>query len=291
MAAYDVLVIGGGVNGSGVARDCAMRGMRTLLVDRHDICHGASGANTGMIHGGARYLLYDVATAKESCTDSGHVQRIAPHLLFRIPFIAPFFRSDSMAEIMLNGADMMFSAYDHYQPLKRGKRHVRLTRDETLALEPGLSPDIIGSVTMDEWGIDPFRLVIANATGCSSIYGGNLPTTPYAKNGCGRGPTWCNSLFEDNAEFGLGFRVSLDKQRELAAELLGKLAPMVGSSLAEEILLAEQAGRGGAPAGNAANGRKLFVSNGCYQCHGYVGQGGNAGAKLAPKPLPCTTTE
>ena len=68
------------------------------------------------------------------------------------------------------------------------------------------------------------RAVIANATGCSSIYGGNLPTTPYAKNSCGRGPTWCNSLFEDNAEFGLGFRVSIDKQQEFAGELLKKLA-------------------------------------------------------------------
>ncbi len=69
------------------------------------------------------------------------------------------------------------------------------------------------------------RAVIANATGCSSIYGGNLPTTPYAKNKAGRGPAWCNSLFEDNAEFGLGFRVSIDKQKEFAAELVKKLAP------------------------------------------------------------------
>ena len=69
------------------------------------------------------------------------------------------------------------------------------------------------------------RLIIANATGCSSIYGGNLPTTPYAKNSDGRGPAWCNSLFEDNAEFGLGFRVSIDKQQEFAGELLQQLAP------------------------------------------------------------------
>ena len=66
-------------------------------------------------------------------------------------------------------------------------------------------------------------LLIANATGCSSIYGGNLPTTPYAKNADGRGPAWANSLFEDNAEFGLGFRVSLDKQQEFAGELLQHL--------------------------------------------------------------------
>jgi pyruvate-ferredoxin/flavodoxin oxidoreductase len=84
------------------------------------------------------------------------------------------------------------------------------------------------------------RMVVANATGCSSIYGGNLPTTPYAQNKDGRGPAWCNSLFEDNAEFGLGFRVSIDKQQEFAGELLRKLAPSVGSDLVENILLADQ---------------------------------------------------
>ena len=84
------------------------------------------------------------------------------------------------------------------------------------------------------------RLIVANATGCSSIYGGNLPTTPWAQNPDGRGPAWSNSLFEDNAEFGLGFRVSLDKQREFAAELLARLASSVGEQLANEILHAEQ---------------------------------------------------
>jgi pyruvate-ferredoxin/flavodoxin oxidoreductase len=84
------------------------------------------------------------------------------------------------------------------------------------------------------------RAVIANATGCSSIYGGNLPTTPYAVDKCGRGPTWCNSLFEDNAEFGLGFRVSIDKQREYASELLARLAPQVGDDLVGAILDADQ---------------------------------------------------
>jgi pyruvate-ferredoxin/flavodoxin oxidoreductase len=84
------------------------------------------------------------------------------------------------------------------------------------------------------------RAVIANATGCSSIYGGNLPTTPYAVNKGGRGPTWCNSLFEDNAEFGLGFRVSIDKQKEFAGELLRRFASVIGVDLIEEILLAKQ---------------------------------------------------
>jgi pyruvate-ferredoxin/flavodoxin oxidoreductase len=89
------------------------------------------------------------------------------------------------------------------------------------------------------------RAVIANATGCSSIYGGNLPTTPYCKNAEGRGPTWCNSLFEDNAEFGLGFRVSLDKQRDFALELLKKLAPQTGDDLATAILNADQSDEAG----------------------------------------------
>ena len=84
------------------------------------------------------------------------------------------------------------------------------------------------------------RLIIANATGCSSIYGGNLPTTPYTQDRDGRGPAWANSLFEDNAEFGLGFRVSIDKQQEFAGELLTQLSPQIGRRLATEILNARQ---------------------------------------------------
>jgi pyruvate-ferredoxin/flavodoxin oxidoreductase len=84
------------------------------------------------------------------------------------------------------------------------------------------------------------RAVVANATGCSSIYGGNLPTTPWAKNADGRGPAWSNSLFEDNAEFGLGFRVSIDKQTEFARELLLTLAGKVGNDLVRAIIEAPQ---------------------------------------------------
>ncbi|HVN78705.1 MAG TPA: pyruvate:ferredoxin (flavodoxin) oxidoreductase [Terriglobia bacterium] len=80
------------------------------------------------------------------------------------------------------------------------------------------------------------RMIVANATGCSSIYGGNLPTTPYAQNKQGRGPAWSNSLFEDNAEFGLGYRLTIDKQTEQASELLKRLAPALGENLVKEIL-------------------------------------------------------
>lgn len=167
---HDVIILGGGVNGAGIARDCALRGMRVLLVEKNDLAKGASGANTGMIHGGIRYMRYDVHTTKMSCTDSGYIQRIAPHLLFRIPFLVPVAKPPPGSKlktifdvIYLELAEVFFEAYDQFQPLKRGKPHTRLTREEALALEPGLAPDILGAVTMDEWGIDPFRLVVENA--------------------------------------------------------------------------------------------------------------------------------
>jgi pyruvate-ferredoxin/flavodoxin oxidoreductase len=84
------------------------------------------------------------------------------------------------------------------------------------------------------------RLYIANATGCSSIYGGNLPTTPYTNNAQGRGPTWNNSLFEDNAEFGFGMRVALDQQKTFAEMLVTRLAGQIGAELAADLVGASQ---------------------------------------------------
>jgi len=89
------------------------------------------------------------------------------------------------------------------------------------------------------------RAIIANATGCSSIYGGNLPTTPWTTNREGRGPAWSNSLFEDNAEFGLGFRLTLDKHLEYARELLPGFASIVGESLVNDLLNADQSTEAG----------------------------------------------
>ena len=89
------------------------------------------------------------------------------------------------------------------------------------------------------------RAIIANATGCSSIYGGNLPTTPYTKNEDGRGPAWSNSLFEDNAEFGLGMRLALDHQKAYAKKLLHLLRNVIGESLADSLLTTDQSGNQG----------------------------------------------
>jgi pyruvate-ferredoxin/flavodoxin oxidoreductase len=84
------------------------------------------------------------------------------------------------------------------------------------------------------------RLYVANATGCSSIYGGNLPTTPYSQNAQGRGPTWANSLFEDNAEFGFGMRIALDQQKIFAETLVTRLSGIIGDELVSAILVAPQ---------------------------------------------------
>jgi pyruvate-ferredoxin/flavodoxin oxidoreductase len=89
------------------------------------------------------------------------------------------------------------------------------------------------------------RALIANATGCSSIYGGNLPTTPYTTNREGRGPAWSNSLFEDNAEFGLGLRLGVDSHTREARTLVAGLASAIGGRLADELLVADQSTEAG----------------------------------------------
>ena len=89
------------------------------------------------------------------------------------------------------------------------------------------------------------RAVVANATGCSSIYGGNLPTTPWTSNAEGKGPAWSNSLFEDNAEFGLGMRLTIDKLTEMAKEMVEKMSGEIGTDLATSILLADQSDEAG----------------------------------------------
>lgn len=161
-ADVDVVVIGGGVNGVGVARDASMRGLRVALFERNDLAFGASGNSSGMIHGGVRYLTSDPHVTEESCRDSGHIQAIAPHLLFRIPFLMAV-ENGRYAKVMLTLIDAYFEAYDRYQPLKRGKPHGRLTVEELKRLEPGIQGDLVGGVSFDEWGIDGARLCVANA--------------------------------------------------------------------------------------------------------------------------------
>ncbi len=155
-----VLVIGGGINGAGIARDLALRGVACALVERRELGSGTSWASSGMIHGGLRYLQKDPDVTLHSCVDSGAIQRIAPHLVFRIPFLMPVFAEDPIGpELVEVGLEM----YDRYQPYKNGRPHTRLTRDEALRLEPALSPRIDCAFTLDEWGVDAARLTASNA--------------------------------------------------------------------------------------------------------------------------------
>jgi glycerol-3-phosphate dehydrogenase len=167
LESHDVIVLGGGVNGTGAARDLAQRGLSVLLLEKSDLACGASGANSGMIHGGIRYMLSDRHVTELACRDSGYIQRIAPHLLFRIPFLMPFAaRGDAptlVERATWYATEVYVGTYDQYQPLKRGKPSTRLSADELYRLEPSLRPGLAGAVTFDEWGIDSHRLCVLNA--------------------------------------------------------------------------------------------------------------------------------
>jgi len=154
-----VCVIGGGVTGAGIARDLSLRGLSVLLLDKGDWGGGTSGASSWMIHGGPRYLEFDWDTTRLSCEDAGHIVTIARHMVYRVVFIIPILPHDK------NNIERMETAmevYDRFQPLKKAHPHVRLTAEEARQVEPGLSPDLVGAVTMEEWGVDPHRLVFAN---------------------------------------------------------------------------------------------------------------------------------
>lgn len=160
----DALIIGGGVNGTGLARDLALRGLRTVLVERNDLAFGASGNSSGMIHGGPRYLTTHPAVTRASCTDSGYIQAIAPHMIFRIPFVYPLYGAGVADRVRFEAIEAFFAVYDEFQPLKRGLKHTRLTADEAERVIPGLVTDkLMGAVTFDEWGINGARLCNANA--------------------------------------------------------------------------------------------------------------------------------
>src|SRR5688572_4037107 len=157
---YDLAIIGGGVNGAGIARDAALRGLRVALIEREDWGAGTTGGSTRMIHGGLRYLLYDVPTTRVSNEDAGRIRKIAPHITWRIPFLWPLFPGRPFFH---EATEALLSAYDVHARRKGGIQHTRLSRDEAHTIEPGLAPEVVGAVTLDEWGVDVFRLAALNA--------------------------------------------------------------------------------------------------------------------------------
>src|SRR3979411_3044438 len=158
-SAHDVCVIGGGVTGAGVARDLSLRGLSVLLREKGDWGAGTTGGSSWMIHGGPRYLEFDWDTTRLSTQDAGYIVSIARNLVTRVVCIIPVLPHDR------NNIERMETAmevYDRFQPLKKAHPHTRLTAAEARQAEPGLSPDLVGAVTLEEWGVDPHRLVYAN---------------------------------------------------------------------------------------------------------------------------------
>lgn len=156
---HDVIVVGGGVTGAGVARDLALRGVSVLLLEKGDWGAGTSGSSSWMIHGGPRYLEFDWETTRRSSQDAGYIVEIARHLVYRVLFLIPVLPGDKNN---LERMETAMEVYDRFQPLKHAHPHARLTKAEVLRLEPGLTADLVGGVTMEEWGLDPHRLVWAN---------------------------------------------------------------------------------------------------------------------------------
>jgi glycerol-3-phosphate dehydrogenase len=157
---FDLAVVGGGINGTGIARDAARRGLRVALFERDDWGAGTTGGSTRMVHGGLRYLLYDVPTTRHSSEDAGRIRRIAPHVTWRIPFLWPLFPGK---RFFTEATEAFLSAYDPHARRKGGLQHARLSAQEARALEPGLADDVNGALTLDEWGCDVFRLAALNA--------------------------------------------------------------------------------------------------------------------------------
>src|SRR5688572_814510 len=157
---YDLAIIGGGINGAGIARDAARRGLKVAVFEREDWGAGTTGVSTRMVHGGLRYLLYDIPTTRHSSEDAGRIRKIAPHVTWRIPFLWPLFPGK---RFFTEATEAFLSAYDPHARRKGGLPHARLSADEARAMEPALSPEMIGALTLDEWGCDVYRLTALNA--------------------------------------------------------------------------------------------------------------------------------
>ncbi|MEK7384501.1 MAG: FAD-dependent oxidoreductase [Elusimicrobiota bacterium] len=157
---FDLVVIGGGVTGAGVARDAALRGLKVALVERGAPGCGTTAASTHLIHGGVRYLLYDRLTTHATCWDSGHIVRTAGDLLTRLPLLWPVYRDHARG---LETVETLFEEYDRFQPMKYGRRHLRLSADACARLVPGIKTEgLLGALSFDEWWVDAEKLAAHN---------------------------------------------------------------------------------------------------------------------------------
>lgn len=149
---YDVIIIGGGITGAGTARDCAMRGLKVLLVEKKDFTNGATGRNHGLLHSGARYAVTDGESASECIKENTILRRIARHCVDPTDGLFITLPEDDL------GYQKTFIEACH----KAGIRADAIDPEEAKRIEPAVNPDLIGAVRVPDASIDPFRLTIAN---------------------------------------------------------------------------------------------------------------------------------
>ncbi|HEX7550516.1 MAG TPA: glycerol-3-phosphate dehydrogenase [Candidatus Methylomirabilis sp.] len=160
---FDLVVIGGGMAGAGIARDAALRGYRTLLLERKDFAFGTTSRSSKLIHGGLRYLeMFDVGLVRESLRERERLARLAPHLVRPLPFLVPVYRGAKRGMFMIR---VGMKLYDRLTPGKRTEHYRTISRQETMRLEQYLNPeDLKGSgFYFDDLLLLPERLCLENA--------------------------------------------------------------------------------------------------------------------------------
>lgn len=150
---YDVVIIGAGATGAGTARDCAMRGLKVLLVERFDFTAGATGRNHGLLHSGARYAVTDGESATECIKENMTLRRIAAHCVEETGGLFVTLPEDSL-EYQKTFVESC---------LKAGINAEVIDPADAIRMEPAVNPDIIGAVKVPDGAVDPFRLTTANA--------------------------------------------------------------------------------------------------------------------------------
>lgn len=223
---FDVIIIGGGITGAAAARDCALRGMKTLVIEKKDFSAGTTGACMGMLHGGLQYALSEPEMTEHSCIESGIIQRQAPYLVFRIPFLHVYFEGGPAELTRYLPALQKYDGMAHH---KFSDTHVSLTRAETLELEPSLSPKVQGALTMDEPGISPFRLVMANlldAAEHGAVIRNHTQVTSMVRQG-----RQVTGVRVQNMLNGERYEYSADLVVNCAGPWSGKVAEMAGTAL------------------------------------------------------------
>lgn len=149
---FDVIIIGGGITGAGTARDCSLRGLKVLLIERHDIADGATGRNHGLLHSGARYAVTDQESAAECIQENMILKKIANHC---VDDTSGFF-------ITLPEDDLAYQAKFVESCTKAGIKAEVIDPKEAIRMEPSVNPDIIGAVRVPDGSVDPFRLCSSN---------------------------------------------------------------------------------------------------------------------------------